>query len=85
MTACRTPVEFKAELLSPVAFHRVKALHALECMAQSIDGTPLGRSVLDFVSRGIPYYALEDAAYTQWVSQATAHWEKVAAKVAVPA
>lgn len=87
MSTPRTPIEFRAELLSPVAFHRVKALHALECQAQAIDSTPLGRELLDFASRGIPYYSLEDASYTGWVDKAVKHWEKLDKKLksAVPA
>jgi hypothetical protein len=76
----RTAQDFRADLLSPVAFHRVKALHALERQAEVIEGTPLGRELIDFVSRGIPYYSLEDAQYQSWVDQAVKHWERVGKK-----
>jgi hypothetical protein len=72
--------DFRADLLSPVAFHRVKALHALECQAEAIEGTPLGRELIGFVSRGIPYYSLEDPHYQVWVAQAVKHWERVGKK-----
>lgn len=81
MSHQHTPTEFRAELLSPVAFHRVKALHALECQAQSIEATPLGKELLDFASRGIPYYSLEDSHYSVWVDKAVKHWEKLNKKL----
>jgi hypothetical protein len=81
MSDHRTTQDFRADLLSPVAFHRVKALHALERQAEAIEGSPLARELIDFVSRGIPFYSLEDDHYRVWVNQAVKHWERVGKKV----
>lgn len=75
-----TAQAFRGELLSPVAFHRVKALHALECQAHLLEGTPQGKALVTFVSRGIPYFSQDSTHYAGWVDQAVAYWELVSQK-----
>jgi hypothetical protein len=72
-----TPPEFRADLLSPVAFHRVKALHALELQAQGLSDARLAAQIAAFTARGVPYYALDDQHYTAWVQQAVSLWTQV--------
>ena len=44
-----SPAEFRADLLSPVAFHRVKALHALELHGQALSDARLAGQILSLI------------------------------------
>lgn len=78
-------IYFQAELRSPVAFDRTKALHSLELMGEQLHDQALAKEVLEFTSRGVPYYALEDAHFNAWVGQAGGLWTRVRAAEAQPA
>ena len=45
----------------------------------------LAREVLDFTSRGIPYYSLDDQHFQSWVAQAVSLWQKAQRVEPVPA
>ena len=72
-----TAAEFQAELCSPVAFHRIKALHLLERLAEEGKDARLHREVNTFTSRGVPYYALHDPHFNAWVQQASGLYGRV--------
>lgn len=78
-------IYFQAELRSPVAFDRTKALHSLERMGEQLQDQALAKEVLAFTSRGVPYYALEDAHFNGWVGQAGSLWSRAKAAEAQPA
>jgi hypothetical protein len=72
-----TPAEFQAELCSPVAFHRIKALHLLERLADEAKDSRLQREVSTFTGRGVPYYALHAPHFNAWVQQASGLYGRV--------
>lgn len=72
-----SPAEFQAELCSSVAFHRIKALHLLERLADDAKDARLQREVHGFTSRGVPYYALHDPHFNAWVQQAGSLYGRV--------
>ena len=85
MTQPSTPLELRADLCSPVAFHRVKALHLIEQLGEHSRDKRLAREVLDFTSRDIPYYSLDDQHFQSWVAQAVSLWQKARRVEPVPA
>jgi len=78
-------IYFQAELRSPVAFDRTKALHSLELMGEQLLDKALAKEVLDFTSRGVPFYALEDSHFNAWVGQAGGLWTRARTAEAQPA
>lgn len=78
-------IYFQAELRSPVAFDRTKALHSLERLGEQALDKALAKEVLAFTSRGVPYYALEDSHFNAWVGQAGSLWTRAKAAEAQPA
>jgi hypothetical protein len=72
-----TAAEYQAELCSPVAFHRIKALHLLERVADELKDARLQREVASFTGRGVPYYALHDPHFNAWVQQASGLYGRV--------
>ena len=78
-------IYFQAELRSPVAFDRTKALHSLELMGEQLHDQTLAKEVLEFTSRGVPYYALEDSHFNAWVGQAGGLWTRARSAEAQPA
>ncbi len=72
-------IYFQAELRSPVAFDRTKALHSLEQMGEHLHDKDLANEVLDFASRGVPFYAPDEARFNAWIGQAGGLWARAKA------
>jgi hypothetical protein len=76
----------RQQLLAPDPMQRAMALHALEVEVER--GGPrlsLANEVTRFTERGIPYYALHDPHFRDWVSKAVSYWERLRAAPAAPA
>ncbi|GEM_PF-1412495 len=70
----------RQQLQAPDPMQRAMALHALEVQAER--GAPrasLANEVAKFTERGIPYYALHDPYFCDWVSKAVSYWERLQA------
>jgi hypothetical protein len=57
-------------------FRRAMGLHALELETERSPGT-LSNQAARFASRGIPYYALHDPHFQDWVGKAVSYWERL--------
>ena len=60
----------RQQLRAPDPMQRAMALHALEVEVERGGPRPLANEVLRFTERGIPYYALHDPHFCDWVSKA---------------
>jgi len=69
----------RRQLMAPNPMQRAIALHALEVEVERCAGPSpqLGNEVAKFVSRGIPFYALNDPHYCSWVGKAASYWDKL--------
>ena len=70
----------RRHLMAPNPMQRAIALHALEVEVERCPGSgraQLGNEVSKFVSRGIPFYALNDPHYCSWVGKAASYWDKL--------
>ena len=67
----------REQLLAPDPMQRVMALHALEVEVARGGPRPLANEVMRFTERGIPYYALHDPHFCDWVSKAVSYWERL--------
>jgi hypothetical protein len=65
----------RAQLMARDPMQRMLALHALQQQAQQRAPRMLGE-VERFASRGIPFYAPQDAHYLGWVQRAVGYWER---------
>ena len=79
--ACVTDSQsLRQQLMAPDPMQRAHALHALEIeierRASEARGT-LTQEVTKFTARGIPYYALHDKHFQEWVGKAVSYWEKL--------
>jgi hypothetical protein len=57
-------------------FQRAMGLHALEVEAERCAGS-LRSEATRFAERGIPYYALHDPHFQDWVGKAVSYWERL--------
>jgi hypothetical protein len=64
------------QLMAADPMQRVMALHAIEIEAAS-SRTALSHEATRFTSRGIPYYALHDPHFQDWVGKAVSYWERL--------
>jgi hypothetical protein len=68
----------RQQLRAPDPMQRAMALHALEVeVERGGPPAPLANEVIRFTERGIPYYALHDPHFCDWVSKAVAYWERL--------
>ena len=68
----------RQQLRAPDPMQRAMALHALEVEAERRGPRPsLANEVMRFTERGIPFYALHDPHFCDWVSKAVAYWERL--------
>jgi hypothetical protein len=69
----------RRHLMAPNPMQRAIALHALEVEVERLPACDrsLGNEVEKFVSRGIPFYALNDPHYCSWVGKAASYWDKL--------
>src|SRR5204863_9093583 len=65
----------REQLLAPDPMQRVMALHALEVEVARGGPRPLANEVMRFTERGIPFYALHDPHFCDWVSKAVSYWQ----------
>lgn len=70
----------RRQLMSPEPMQRAIALHALEteverrrCEGRDALLQEIGR----FTARGIPYYALHDPHFLNWVGKTVTYWERL--------
>jgi hypothetical protein len=80
----------RRQLMDADPMQRAMALHALEIEVERCAAS--GRAALSgeaarFAARGIPYYALHDRHFQEWVGRAVSYWERLhdAPDAAVPA
>jgi len=57
-------------------FCRALGLHALEIEVERSPGS-LSSEAGRFAARGIPYYALHDPHFQDWVGKAVSYWERL--------
>jgi len=57
-------------------FRRALGLHALEIEVERSPGS-LSNEAARFAARGIPYYALHDPHFQDWVVKAVSYWERL--------
>jgi len=78
--ACVTDSDsLREHLTARDPMQRFMALHALEIEVERRDGCGRGltHEVTRFTSRGVPYYALHDPHFQEWVGKAVSYWEKL--------
>ena len=75
----------REQLISPHPMQRAIALHALEVELEHTAAARanLARAVARFTERGIPYYALNDPYFREWVGKAVTYWQLL--RAAAPA
>jgi len=70
----------REQLQAPDPMQRAMALHALEIeVERAVPRQALANEVTRFTERGIPYYALHDPYFRDWVSKAVGYWERLQA------
>lgn len=74
----------REQLMAPHPMQRAMALHALECALDRHPASALCGEVGRFTARGIPYYALHDPHFQEWVGKAVSYWEKLQASPQQP-
>ena len=70
----------RQQLTAPDPMQRAIGLHALEVEVERCAGATrptLTHEVARFTARGIPYYALHDPHFQDWVGKAVSYWEKL--------
>jgi hypothetical protein len=69
----------RERLMAPDPMQRAIGLHALEVEAERRGQRGLTQEAAKFASRGIPYYALHDPHFNDWVGKAVSYWERLQA------
>jgi len=71
----------RQQLMAPDPMQRAIGLHALEVEVERCACTrrSLTQEASKFASRGIPYYALHDPHFNDWVGKAVSYWERLQA------
>lgn len=71
----------RQRLMAPDPMQRAIGLHALEVEAGrcTCPHRELKQEASKFASRGIPYYALHDPHFNDWVGKAVSYWERLQA------
>ena len=77
----RTPTvtdaaSLREHLTAADPFQRAMGLHALEIEVERSPGA-ISSEAARFASRGIPYYALHDPHFQNWVGKAVSYWERL--------
>jgi hypothetical protein len=69
----------RQQLMAPDPMQRAIGLHALEVEAERRAYTHRGltQEASKFASRGIPYHALHDPHFNDWVGKAVSYWERL--------
>jgi len=70
----------RQQLMAPDPMQRAIALHALELeleRAAACSRLSLANEVAKFAARGIPFYALHDPHFCDWVGKAVSYWQKL--------
>lgn len=67
----------REHLLAPDPMQRAIALHAIELEAERCPQRGLTQEAARFTARGIPYYALHDPHFNDWVGKAVSYWERM--------
>ena len=66
----------RQQLTAADPMQRAMGLHALELEVQRCAGSLRGEAAR-FAERGIPYYALHDPYFQDWVGKAVSYWERL--------
>lgn len=66
----------RQKLTAADPFQRALGLHALEIEVERCAGA-LRSEAARFAERGIPYYALHDPHFQDWVGKAVSYWERL--------
>ena len=67
----------RERLMAPDSMQRAIGLHALEVEAERCGQRGLTQEAAKFAARGIPYYALHDPHFNDWVGKAVSYWERL--------
>lgn len=70
----------RRQLMAPDPMQRAIGLHALEVEVERCACATRGsltQEVSKFAARGIPYYALHDPHFQDWVGKAVSYWERL--------
>jgi hypothetical protein len=70
----------RQQLMAPDPMQRAMGLHALELEVSRCSGgarATLSQEAARFAARGIPYYALHDRHFQDWVGRAVSYWERL--------
>lgn len=67
----------RERLMAPDPMQRAIGLHAIEIEAERCARRGLTQEASKFVARGIPYYALHDPHFNDWVGKAVSYWERL--------
>ena len=70
----------REQLMAPDPMQRAIALHALEVEVERSAAAARGslaQEVEKFTARGIPFYALHDPHFRNWVGKAVAYWQRL--------
>ncbi|WP_280154102.1 hypothetical protein [Piscinibacter sp. XHJ-5] len=81
-TPCVTDsASLRQQLMAADPMQRAMALHALEIEVQRAAPArqSLSHEAARFAARGIPYYALHDRHFQDWVGKAVSYWERLQA------
>jgi hypothetical protein len=87
-TPCVTDsASLRQQLMAADPMQRAMALHALEIEVERAAPArqSLSQEAARFAARGIPYYALHDPHFQDWVGKAVSYWERLQAAHAAPA
>ncbi len=80
-TPCVTDSDsLREQLMAADPMQRAMGLHALEIEVELCAGSSrasLGHEAARFAARGIPYYALHDPHFQDWVGKAVSYWERL--------
>ena len=74
-----TPESLRRQLMAADPMQRAMALHALEVEVErcAASRASLRHEAERFAARGIPYYALHDRHFQDWVGKAVSYWERL--------
>jgi uncharacterized membrane-anchored protein len=67
----------RERLMAPDPMQRAIGLHAIEVEAERCGQRGLPQEAARFAARGIPYYALHDPHFNDWVGKAVSYWERL--------
>lgn len=70
----------RQQLTAADPMQRAMGLHALEIELARCGGS-LRSEAARFAERGIPYYALHDPHFQDWVGKAVSYWERLRSPV----